>query len=489
MSSHANFIDIYGNPVVVEPHRWTIATASEIERLPWRAIDRAGEPLSSTCREYTRNRLLTESPIEARNVHAELRCFARFYMTLRSTDVPTAVLQYLAYLTSRGARWRWARIRAFYRYFALRGQPGFNSKALVEIDRIVVGGNPKGEAVRTRDPLYGPMSQEESTLWKDAIRNDDDDSYAAIQERVVAILLTILGLRPASIVHLMESDLIEDVTIAGTPVAFALEVPRAKKRVAPRTLLRRIPVHARLAREIKRLIRLNRQIHPQPVAANERPILFAAENNPDFGVRGWQESSSGVWNILQRAVRRYNVISPRTQRRLKVFPTRLRRSAATALAREGYSARQIAAYLDHEDLQHVTVYTDAASGTIEYLDAALAESYAPFFDAFKGAIPTPSSQHERTKTVSYVSDDGHFHLLGGCGQKRIPCELDAPYACYGGCELFEPFSDADHDSLLRDLLARRAEFGKSKRLAERRLATLLDRTIFGLAHVKLIIQG
>lgn len=486
MTHQADFLDVYGNPVLVEPHRWTIATASGIEQLPWTAIDSAGELLSSLCREYVRNRLLNESPIEARNVHGELSGFARFYVTMPGAAIHETVLGYLAYLTSNGVRWRWARIRAFYRFFAERRHAEFDQRALIEINRVVVGGNPKGEAVRTGHPVKGPMSREETVLWRDAILGDDDDSHAAIRQRVVAILVTILGLRPTSLIHLRECDFVPDVTVNDVPAAFALDISRAKKRVAPGTLHRRMPIHPQLAREIGRLITLNRKMHPEPQAAEERPLLFADEPNPAFGPLGWQESSRGVAAILQGAVKRYGVISPRTHDALIVFPTRLRRSAATALAREGHSTEQIASFLDHEDLQHAVVYADAARGVIEHLDDALANTYAPLIGAFKGAPPKPSSQRQRRKSVSYVTDDGRLHVLGECGQERVPCKLHAPYSCYG-CELYEPFSDGEHQALQRDLFTRRARFAKSRRPAERRLAALLDRTIFGLAHVRLLI--
>lgn len=487
MNNQSDFLDVYGNPVIVEPHRWTIATSSGIEQLPWEAIDSAGELLSSLCREYTRNRLLHESPIEARNVHGELRSFARFYQTTPGAAIHVVVLGYLTYLTSEGVRWRWARIRAFYRFFAERRHPAFDQKALIEINRVVVGGNPKGVAVRTGDPIKGPMSNEESALWRDAILSDDDDSYEAIRERVVAILITILGIRPTSIIHLMEGDFVQNVTVNDVPVTFALDISRAKKRVAPGTLQRRIPIHPQLASMIQRLIALNRRRHPEPQSEEERPLLYVTEPNPDFDVLGWRESSRGVGAILQRAVQRYGVVSPRTQHPLVVFPTRLRRTAATALAREGRSTEQIAAFLDHEDLQHASVYTDAARGVIEHLDAALADTFTPFINAFKGAIPKPSAQRRRKKTVSYVTDAGRLHVLGECGQERAPCRLHAPYTCYS-CELYEPFSDADHAALQRDLFTRRARLAKSPRLAERRMAALLDRAIFGLAHVKLLIE-
>ncbi|WP_238326647.1 tyrosine-type recombinase/integrase [Burkholderia pseudomallei] len=411
MNDNSNFLDVYGNQVVVEPHRWTIVTSTGIHTLSWASIDSAGEPLASTIREYTGNRLQTESPIEALNCHTYLSGFARFCKTKPTAPMHASALGYLSHLTALGRRWEWARTRSFYRFFAERRHPEFDRQALTTINRVVVGGNRKGGPVKDGHPLTGPLTREESLLWRNAILSDDDDTYEALQERGVAMLTTILGLRPTSIIHLMESDLVRDVVIDDMPVAFAIDIARAKKRAAPRKLLRRIGIHPQLAAILQTLIELNHKRHPEPTSAADRPLFYAPKGNQHFGAAGWRESSTGIGAILKRAAKRYGVISPRTQRPLNIFPTRLRRSAATALAREGYSTVQIASFLDHEDLQTAGIYTDATRGTVEQLDAALADSYAPFFDAFKGAIPKPSSEKVNMKRVSYVTDDGEFHML------------------------------------------------------------------------------
>lgn len=487
MNDNSNFLDVYGNPVVVEPHQWTIVTSTGIHALSWASIDSAGEPLASTIREYTGNRLQAESPIEALNCHKCLSGFARFCKRKPTAPMHASALAYLSHLTALDRRWEWARTRSFYRFFAERRHPEFDRQALTTINRVVVGGNPKGGPVKHGHPLTGPLTRGESLLWRNAIKSDDEDTYEAVRERGVAMLTTILGLRPTSIIHLMESDLVRDVVIDDMPFAFALDIARAKKRAAPGKLLRRIGIHPHLAAILQTLIEFNRRRHPEPTSAADRPLFYATKVNRNFGVAGWRESSTGVGAILQRAAKRYSIISPRTQRPLNVFPTRLRRSAATELAREGYSAEHIAIFLDHEDLQNVGIYTDATQGTVEELNAALADSYAPFFNAFQGAIPKPSSEGLKIKRVSYVTDDGEFHTLGECAQ-QAPCALHPPYSCYAGCEMYQPFSDAEHDTLQRDLLTRREKLRKARTVAKRRMAGLLDLAIVGLAHVKRLIK-
>lgn len=483
MTDNSNFLDVYGNQVVVEPYRWTIVTSTGIHTLSWASIDSAGGSLASTIREYIGNRLQTESPIEALNCHTCLSGFARFCKNNPTAPMHASALGYLSHLTALGRRSEWTRTRSFYRFFAERGHREFDRRALTTINRVVVGGNRKGGPVKDGNPLTGPLTRAESLLWRNAILSDDDDTYEAVRERGVAMLTTILGLRPTSIIHLMESDLVRDVVIDDMPVAFALDIARAKKRAAPRRLLRRVGIHPQLADILQKLIEFNHKRHLEPTSAADRPLFYAPKGSQDFGTAGWRESSAGIATILQRANKRYDVISPRTQRPLKVFATRLRRSAATALAREGYSAEQIASFLDHEDLQNVGIYTDATRGTVEALDAALADSYAPFFDAFKGDVPRPSSERLNLKRVSYVTDDGKLHTLGECAQEKA-CALQPPYSCYGGCEMYRPFADVEHDALQRDLLTRREKLRRARTVAKRRMAGLLDLAIIGLAHVK-----
>ncbi|WP_112185926.1 hypothetical protein [Ralstonia sp. GX3-BWBA] len=159
MTNQANLRDVYGNPVIVEPHRWVIATSSGTKELRWNAFDSAGELLASLCREYVSNRLLTASPIEAYNAYSDLLGFARFHGSTHGASVHTSVLAYLARHTSKGSRWRWARVRAFYNFFAERRHPAFDQRVLVDINRMVISGNPKGLAVRTGDPVKRRMAR------------------------------------------------------------------------------------------------------------------------------------------------------------------------------------------------------------------------------------------------------------------------------------------------------------------------------------------
>lgn len=488
MSEHEDFDDVYGNRVVVQPEHWTFVTSKGVERLSWKALDRLGGGFRSLCQDFVQNRLLTVSPIEAANCHRELSAFAHFCESQATATVQVWALSYLSHLTSNGRRYRWARIRSFCRYFQNRRHPEFDRETQREIDAVKIGGNPKGAAVKSGDQIKGPFSREEAFLWQRAILTDDDDSYSAVQERAVTALITVSGLRPVSLIHLLERDFVKHSTVDETPVSFELAVSRAKKRVAPRTLLRDVPVHPQLAEMIQKLIDANRQMYPYPVAEDERPLLFASTQNSDFGPLGLRKHSAEIAAIVQRAAKRYGITSPRTELPLNVFPRRLRSSAATALAQEGYSAEQIAAFLDHEDLQHVGDYADAGRYTAGYLDAALADRYAPFINAFKGAIPKPSKRTPGGITVSYVTDDGRLLVLGECAQKRIPCVLHPPYSCYGDCDKFEPFSDAEHDALQTDLHNRREELRTARTVAKRRMATLLDSTIFGVAQVKNLVE-
>ncbi|MFM0371327.1 tyrosine-type recombinase/integrase [Paraburkholderia aspalathi] len=486
MNTADDFIDVYGRRVLVANNTWSIVTSTGIERLSWSAIDQAGEPLASLCREYVRHELLTQSPIEAVNSHSELSGFARFHAANPQHCIQTSAHAYLAHLTVKKQRHRWSRIRSFCRMFAERNHPAFDKAGLPELNRIKVGGNKKGEAVRNLHETKGPLTRQESTVWRQHILADDDDSYAAVRERCVAILTTTLGLRPTTVHHIMESDFVINVTIDDQPAAFALDVPRAKKGTAPRVQFRRIALHEKLAREIQQLIALNRERFSAPVRPEHRPLFYAQRLHPEFGDAGYKESSTGIAVILRHAVQRYGVVSPRTGELIKLFPTRLRRTAATMLAREGYSPEQIAYFLDHEDLQQVGQYANATQGVVEHLDRAAASTYARYLSAFSGSPPKPSSTVTSGKTVSYVTEEGEHHFLGKCGQ-TVQCVLHAPFSCYR-CEKFKPFSDAAHGAFQADLLNRRKKLSKARTLAERRLAPLLDETIYALALVQRLIE-
>ena len=98
----------------------------------------------------------------------------------------------------------------------------------------------------------------------------------------------------------------------------------------------------------------------------------------------WHLFSSDFTNLIQDAVERYGIISPRTSKLLHLTTRRLRYTFATNRVREGISARELADALDHTDLQHVRVYFDARSTVVERLDRAAAMAIAPMLKLFKG---------------------------------------------------------------------------------------------------------
>ena len=60
------------------------------------------------------------------------------------------------------AAWRLCYIRAWYRWCAARDLPQFSNEIAGEMDEVKIPGNPKGVAVRTRDPEQGALDELET---------------------------------------------------------------------------------------------------------------------------------------------------------------------------------------------------------------------------------------------------------------------------------------------------------------------------------------
>lgn len=151
------------------------------------------------------------------------------------------------------------------------------------------------------------------------------------------------------------------------------------------------------------------------------------------------------------------------------------------MAAEGYSEKVIAKNLDHSDDQNVWVYTAATPAIIERIDRALAMRLAPLIRAFRGEIIEDESQAIRANDPASRICDPRFgakNPIGNCGTLS-GCEKFAPLACYT-CRRFQPWRDAPHDALLKQLLD---EWEMLEAKCDIRIASIHTRTIFAVAEV------
>jgi len=279
-----------------------------------------------------------------------------------------------------------------------------------------------------------------------------------------------------------------------------LHIPRIKKRVRPRQLYKVEYVTEPLAWELKELIQANRATRPDLGEGLGRPLFLRSEQRQD--ARGpmrewaWHLRSGEFTQLIQRCVKRYGLISPRTGQPLRISTRRLRYTFATNRVREGISAIDLAEALDHSDLQHVRVYFDAKSSVVERLDRAGAMTIAPMLNLFKGTVCRTADEAvngaipaKRIRPAPAIAGAmAAVRHLGVCGKGEI-CKLYPPYSCCL-CDRYQPFTNSLnlHEQMLGHLLDRR-EAMRLDPLGMDRIAVQLDEVVYGCAQVIELIRS
>ena len=138
---------------------------------------------------------------------------------------------------------------------------GFCSAYAMELDSMIIPGNPKGEAVRMEDDDKGPLHRTlELPLLINAMRNDKSQKLEHLQQKVAVALSIALGRNPANLTYLRESDLL-NLTPENDEPCYIVRMPRIKKRqLNPRDELLDEFLDTEFANYVKELITANQKI-------------------------------------------------------------------------------------------------------------------------------------------------------------------------------------------------------------------------------------
>lgn len=408
------------------------------------------------------------------------------------TSLNKVMSEVLALQRAEGIEHEFSRIRAWYTWCAdFLPDIGFLPEEAYKWQLVRVPGMEKGVAVRTSDPEAGPLNDAELILLRRALQADVSAQPVHIQQRAALWLALAFGRNPTNFCLLRRGDF--RPVDAEVPNLWTLNIPRIKKSARPRTQFKQETVEPELAKVLQELI-LN---GPQGEFPNEAAVPLFLRSGPRETLLGtamaewaWHMTSSEFTVLLQAAVKRYGIQSPRTNEPLIVTTRRLRYTFATNRVREGISARDLADALDHTDLQNVRVYFDAQSTVVERLDRAAATEIAQKLALFKGAPkPRPEGDAKLQGTVriiriipELISADHQVRDLGECGKGQF-CNLFPPYSCYP-CDKFQPFDDslAEHELVFGFLIERRERL-RTDPLESTRIAVQLDEVIYACADL------
>lgn len=376
---------------------------------------------------------------------------------------------------------------------------GFSSEFALQLSRMKIPGGPKGEAVRSRDPEIGPLHFElEEPLVRKALQLDVSEIFVHRQQRLAVALCLAFGRNPLNYARLREEDFFNFTAgFEGAADLWQLNIPRIKKRSSPRELFRTETCDPYLASLIEDLIARNKCIStvvngrqlPRSLFLRESPLpRMIGTDSEDYA---FSQTSAEILKLVNDWSVRMKLVSPLTDKQLRLTPRRLRYTFACNMARQGASRAALAEMLDHTDTQHVGVYFELFDDMVPMLDKALAYKAGKVIQWFSGEIidsyDDAVNGDDPSKRLFFVGENNPQEQIeiGVCGNKPL-CHLDPPYSCYL-CPKFQPYRHASHERVLEILLSDRniriAKYEKA------RLGIQLDDVIFAVAQASEICRA
>jgi len=397
---------------------------------------------------------------------------------------------------NRENEWYLGALRGFLRAWMDLGYSGLEENVPSLLDRWRIRGNIKGRAVQTLSPLGGPLSDLEFQALHGRLIDEFEKGVINIEDCALIKIFMATGRRPAQLADLKVKDFI-DVQSQGGLKECLLNVPRRKQRGCHwREQFRPFAMNEEIGSLIVRVIeehkaRLFASCDISSVTNFEEFPLFPkwsaikaltdrSQKNIEILIKGphFHSITDDLRYRMDTIISSLNVHSERTGKRLRVFPTRLRRTLATRAAREGFGELIIAELQDHTDTQNARIYTENVPEHVDAINEAIARQLAPLAQAFAGVVIAKESDAIRgddlTSRVRCESGS-----VGTCGHHGF-CGALAPIACYT-CRNFQPWVDGPHEVVLSSLIAERDRILEITK--DKVMASVNDRTIIAVTQV------
>ena len=459
-------IDRRGLPVDISGERWSLNEPTVKLSLDWAIHALTDRDLRTSFERYFAWLLKTQSPMSVSNAFKFVAVLTRT-SAFRKADERSDEIPYLAFSEARASlskeqQWQLHYSRQLYRWCAAQGYSHFSTAIADKLSDIVIGGNAKGQAVRSKDPNRGPLDAQEVSSLTSALRTARVRNSISLEEQAIAWLALTTGSNAGQYASLREEDLYEE-KYGDHAIAYVLRVPRHKKgHIQHRAEFKERRLIPFVGQVIAELIAQNQTSYPATDDDHAARPLFRAKTRA-YGVDhplaewAWHSTRGQITNLLKLSVDRLGVLS-RTGQPLRVSPRRFRYTLATRAIDNGASAYEVAEILDHTDLQNVGVYFDVHSDIVEHLDQAMALALAPRAQAFTKLVENEASAIRGNVSGSRVYHGDRerdiIEPVGTCGNHSFCNVSAAPLACYT-CPMFQPWMDGPHDLVLESLLRRR----------------------------------
>jgi integrase len=375
-----------------------------------------------------------------------------------------AVANYAAGLRPH-EKWRIGTLNGLLQKWADLQLPGVTADCAAYLREHRKPGNTKGDAVRTRDPVKGPFSEDEYTALYSAVNAAYGRGELPLWTLLLTRLLLACGGRISQYASLKLCDFDLNTSVLKLPqVKTGLEHARARF------------LDFDLSAQTAQLIVTHREELLSAGKAGDSPFFptdLIMPRGPRRQIRDEADPFFGHCTphiLSQWFVQLMSDVAPPTARLdyapMPIVPQRFRYTLGTRMAEEGASKMVIAERLGHADLQNVSCYTSASPKIVDSYDRALSKFLAPLAQAFKGQV-VEDEAHSTHKGApgSRIHD---FRVategLGSCAGKGAGCGFNKPVACYT-CFRFEPWLDAPHEKVLHRLEADRQKWSADNRMA------------------------
>lgn len=360
--------------------------------------------------------------------------------------------------------------------------PGVSHAAFQLISKRKKKGNRKGEAVRTLDPVKGPLTEFELQQLISELNN----AYASklIEERYYYLtwLAILTGQRVSQYCALKVKDLSHAIDEFGE-ITYQIMIPKAKQRGE---VIRDSFVYKKLNVDFgKKLWEYSLEVRKSLSELADDAPLFPSSRKHKNGYQignGFEGhfNSQELSAEFQAALAAISPVSPRTFAPMNLAIGRFRDTLGTRAAQEGFGELVIAEILGHSDTQNVSCYTAATPEIAARIDGQIAKDLAPIARAFMGVILIhPSDATRANDPASNIVDYRHSKKgVGSCGT-MYDCNFNAPIACYT-CRNFQAFLHAPHKLLLQHMLKERERLLV---VSGPRVAAINDLTIVAMQSV------
>ncbi|MFA0160018.1 site-specific integrase [Vibrio splendidus] len=367
-------------------------------------------------------------------------------------------------------------------------------------DQWRLGGNDKGVAVLTLDPLTGPFSD----LEFEAIGLNAAHRYAEgklrTDEYACLSMFKSSGRRATQIASIKCKDFSYSSKYTGSPTYVVL-IPKAKVRGGKfRSILKPYALVNSVAQVIELHIKeqtakveaaLGRKMTPEeqgelPLFTDAR-IIEEIQKIPPNNLMDYLKSelphikTSNLTNKLNSAVKKLKIISERTGEPLKSTSYRFRYTLGTRAAREGAGTLTIANLLDQADTQNVKIYVANTPEHAVHISKIMNQPLARYASAFAGKLVEDEDEANTENTgAARIPCREKDCDVGSCGSSSF-CQDYAPIACYL-CPKFRPWAHAPHHRILEWLVEERERL-KVDTNGDMQIVSINDRAILAVCQV------